>query len=109
MLDHIVSYRTNKVYATIEYEKHCDIKHFFQGTILEFAFPETLHNLISEYDEILSEMALSLLDEVEEKIQAYDLRLEKANERIFCVVIKDKREISFFIKYPTSHGFRDVY
>lgn len=54
-------------------------------------------------------MALSLLDEVEEEISKFDIRLMTMNEKVFCLVIEDKHNISFFTKYSTSSGFLDSY
>lgn len=109
MFDYVISHKTNEIYAKINYGKHSDIDYFHEGTILEFKFPDALYDLIVDYDEIVSSMALSILDEVEEKIQGYDLRLKNAKQRMFCIVIKNKKEISFFTKYPTSKGYRDLY
>lgn len=109
MFDYVISHKTNEIYAKIDYEKHSDIDYFHEGTILEFKLPDALCDLIVDYDEIVSSMALSILDEVEEKIQGYDLRLKNAKQRMFCIVIKNKKEISFFTKYPTSKGYRDLY
>lgn len=91
MLDYIFSHKNKEIYAAIYYEKDSDVKYYYKGMVLDFKLPDDLYNLIMDYDDILNGMALSLLDEVEEKIQEYDLRLKNANERIFCVVIKDKK------------------
>ena len=58
MLDYVISHKTNEIYATINYEKHSNIDYFHEGTILEFNFPGDLCDLIVDYDEIVSAMAL---------------------------------------------------
>lgn len=109
MIDYIFSNKLKKIVATIEFEKDSNIEYFYRGSIIQFNFPTELYDLIMESDDIIRQVAISFLDEVEEKIQEYDLRLKESNERIFCVVIKNKTYISFYIKYPTSRGFLDEY
>ncbi|NBF06712.1 hypothetical protein GV819_31045 [Pseudomonas sp. Fl5BN2] len=109
MQDYIFSYRTKEVYALIEYEKEEGAEHYYIGRVLEFGFPDNLCELIGEYNELVDAMALSLLDEVEEKIYWYDLMLKSSGNRIFNISLKDKEHISFFLKYPTSNGFLDRY
>ncbi|MBA8501828.1 hypothetical protein HVZ03_02270 [Escherichia fergusonii] len=109
MIDCIYSNKNDEIYATIEFEKREDIAYCYEGRIVEFNFSEHLYNLIIDYDEIIKAMALSLLDEVEEEISKFDMRLMTMNEKVFCLVIEDKHNISFFTKYPTSSGFLDSY
>lgn len=109
MKDYILSNKNNEVYATIEFKKREDIAYCYEGQIVEFNFPDDLYNLIIDYDEIIKAMAISLLEEVEEEISKYDLRLLKMNEKVFDLVIENKQKISFFTKYPTSSGFLDSY
>lgn len=109
MIDDIFSFKHQKIYATIDYEKDGEIAYFYRGKIINDHFTDALYDLIMDYSGILNDMALSLLDEVEEKIQGYDLRLMNAGESIFNVEIKDRKEITFFIRYPTSCGFLAEY
>jgi len=109
MIDTIFSRKNKQAYAVVDYSQDEEIEFYFRGRIIESSFPAELLALIEEYNGIVDDMALSLVDEVEEKIYAYDLGLKARDSRIFNISIKNKDEISFFTKYPTGNGFRDEY
>lgn len=109
MKDFIVSGKTGETYAVVELRKDKNIEFFYEGDILEYQFPAILADLIDEHDELISGFSIALLDEVEEKIYEYELRLKLSNTKIFSPCIKEKKLITFFTKYPTSRGFVDDY
>jgi hypothetical protein len=107
MRDWIVSGKTGEIYAEVDIRRDESMDYFYAGDILEYSFPSELSGLIDEYDELVSACVLSLLDEVEEKIYSYDLKLKVLDAKIFSLCIKEKATITFFTKYPTSKGFAD--
>ena len=109
MRDWIISGRTGEIYAEVDILKDERIDYFYSGKIIKYAMPNELMKLIDEYEELVSGCVISLLDEIEEEIYKYDLRLKLLNIKIFNVFIKDKNIIEFFTKYPTSKGFLDAY
>jgi hypothetical protein len=109
MRDWIISGRTGEIYAEIDFIKNEAIDYFHSGKIVSYLIPNELAELIDEYDELVSGCVLTLLDEVEEKIYQYDLRLKLLGIKIFGVSIKEKNMIEFFTKYPTGKGFLDDY
>lgn len=108
MIDYIFDKDHNE-YAKIEYRHSEDKEYYCTGEILEYAIPGELSNLINEYTELVNGMCLSLLDDVEEKIYSYGLKLRDANVSIFRPEITNERVIDFFTKYPTARGFVDKY
>jgi hypothetical protein len=109
MRDWIISGRTGEIYAEVDILKDEKIEYFYCGSIIKSSMPNELVKLIDEYEELVSGCVISLLDEVEEEIYKYDLRLKLLNAKIFNVSIKYKNIIEFFTKYPTSKGFVDAY
>jgi hypothetical protein len=105
MKDWIISGKTGETYAEVEIRRDEGIDYFYVGEIVKYDFPSDLASLIDEYDELVNACVLSLLDEVEEKIYSYDLKLKVLGKRIFSLSIKEKLKITFFTKYPTSKGF----
>jgi glutamine synthetase type III len=109
MIDHIVSRRGGEVYATVEFIPDEKIDFFFRGRLLRNDFPAELLALVAEYEGIVEDMVFSLVDEVEERIYAYDLGLREMGVGVFNLSIGTHGEISFFTKYPTGSGFKDRY
>lgn len=109
MKDWIVSGKTGEVYAEVDIRENEGIEYCYTGEIVGYNFTSELADLIDEYDELVSKCALSLLDEVEEKIYSYDLKLRILDKRIFSPSIKQKKTITFFTKYPTGNGFVDTH
>lgn len=107
MRDWIVSGKTGETYAEVDIRRDESIDYCCVGEIIEYNFPSDLASLIDEYDELVNACVLSLLDEVEEKIYSYDLRLKMQDAKIFSPYIKEKATITFFTKCPTSKGFAD--
>lgn len=107
MRDWIISDKTGETYAEVEIRRDERIDYFYTGEIVQYKFPSDLANLIDEYSELVSACVLSLLDEVEEKIYSYDLKLKLLGTNIFSPCIKEKATITFFTKYPTGNGFLD--
>ncbi|CUI08995.1 hypothetical protein BN2497_12767 [Janthinobacterium sp. CG23_2] len=50
-----------------------------------------------------------LLDDVEEKLYEYDMRLQGLNKKIFSPCFKMDKIITSYTKYPTGNGFMDDY
>ncbi len=109
MKDYIISFRENKKYALIEYNKVDRFDHYYEGVIIESYFPEEIIFLIEERNGIIDDMAISLLDEVEEKLYSYHIGLKDNGSMIFDIEIVDGNKISFFTKYPSSQGYLDSY
>ncbi|POP44313.1 hypothetical protein CHU32_02590 [Superficieibacter electus] len=108
MKDYIFSFKENKEYALIEYNKIDKIDYYYEGVIIDANFPEEILYLINECNEIIKNMAISLLDEVELNLYSHDIGLKENGSRIFDVEI-DGNNISFFTKYPSSDGYLDRY
>ena len=109
MKDYIVSFRDKQRCALIEYKKIEKFDHYYEGVIIESNFPKEVIFFINECNSIINDMAISLLDEIEEKLYSYDIGLEKNCSRIFDIEFIDKNKISFFTKYPSSQGYLDKY
>ncbi|GGO01228.1 hypothetical protein [Saccharibacillus kuerlensis] len=108
MKDYIVSYSRNERYAEIEYESSPEFDYYFRGKILGDTFPPRLRWLLQEHGELVREVVLTLLDDVEEEISKYDLRLEISGERIFDLELKGG-ELTFFTRYGVSGGYLEQY
>ncbi|WBF46018.1 hypothetical protein [Serratia rubidaea] len=109
MRDYIFSLRDNERYALIEYKRSDKFEHYYEGVIVENNFPKKITSLIDERNGVIEDMAISLLDDVEEELYSYDISLECNGSRIFDIEITDGNKISFFTKYPSSHGYLDKY
>lgn len=109
MKDYIISFRENERYALIEYNRVDKFDHYYEGVIIEYYFPEIITSLIEERNGIIDDMAISLLDEVEEKLYSYHIGLKENGSLIFDIEIIDRDKISFFTKYPSSQGYLDRY
>lgn len=109
MKDWIVSGKTGEMYAAVDIGGQDGMDFFYTGDIVQYNFPIELASLIDQYDELVRSCALTLLDEVEEKIYSYDLKLRILDKRIFSPSIKHKSTITFFTKYPTGKGFIDTH
>lgn len=104
MIDCIAS-KDGEVFAVIDYRPDEDIPYCFFGKILENRFPEALVALIDEYNALVDGCVLSLLDEVEDRIHAYGLRLVERGERLYVVRLDDAASMWFATRYPTADGF----
>jgi hypothetical protein len=109
MKDYIISFRDKQRYALIEYKKIEKFDHYYEGVIIESNFPKEVIFFINERNSIINDIAISLLDEIEEKLYSYDIGLEKNCSRIFDIAFIDKNKIFFFTKYPSSRGYLDKY
>lgn len=94
--DYIFSRTLNHRVAEIEHLKRSQqVEDYFYGKIVNNHMPPRLVWLIQEYDELVKNVVISLLDEVEEEIYTYDLQLESSGERVSGIsLIED--DISFF-------------
>lgn len=108
MKDYIISYSKRERYAEIDYDRSEQFEHYFCGFVLENALPERLSWLIRERQELIRQVVLTLLDDVEEEIHTYDLRLEKSGERVFDVSLLGD-ELTFFTRYAVGDEFLDTY
>ncbi|TGB62882.1 hypothetical protein [Escherichia sp. E4736] len=109
MKDYIISFRENEKYALIEYNRVDKFDYYYEGVIIESYFPEEIIFLIEERNGIIDDMAISLLDEIEEKLYSYNIGLKESGSMIFDIEIIDGDKISFFTKYPSSQGYLDRY
>jgi hypothetical protein len=108
MIDSIVG-KDGKIYAIVEFYPDSHVAHCFRGKVIEYMFPDDLAELIQEYTELVDGMVLSVLDEIEEKIYGYGLKLRGMNVLVFNLELKNKTDIIFFDKYPTGNGFVDEF
>ncbi|CAM3472170.1 MULTISPECIES: hypothetical protein [Saccharibacillus] len=108
MKDYIISYSKRERYAEIDYDRSEQFEHYFCGFVLQNALPERLSWLIRERQELIRQVVLTLLDDVEEEIHTYDLRLEKSGERVFDVSLSGD-ELTFFTRYAVGDEFLDTY
>ena len=69
----------------------------FEGVILSSKFPNELMELLREFEGLANEQALSLLDEVERKIAAYNLVLAERNAHISKLQLWGENGIHFWI------------
>ncbi|MCQ4085353.1 hypothetical protein [Saccharibacillus sp. JS10] len=106
IIDYIISYSQNKRLAQIEYRPSRQIDDYFYGKVLEQQFPPRLVWLIHEYDELVQHVVMTLLEEVEEEIHTYDLRLESSNRRIYNVMLME-HDISFFTQPAGIEEYAD--
>ncbi|CAM4009822.1 hypothetical protein [Saccharibacillus endophyticus] len=100
--DYIFSRTLDRRVAEVEYLKRSQqVDNYFYGKIVKSNMPPRLAWLIQEYDELVKNVVISLLDEVEEEIYTYDLQLESSGERVSGIsLIED--DISFF-SGPSVH------
>ncbi|MDP9604414.1 hypothetical protein EJP69_09140 [Variovorax gossypii] len=108
MIDRIVS-KHGEVFAVIDYRADEDVPYCFSARVLENRFPQELVALIDEYNSLVDDGVLSLLDDVEEQIYAYGLRLIDLDEKLFCIRLDDETSMWFFTRYPTAGGFVSDY
>lgn len=108
MRDYIVSYSRKQRYAEIDYDRSEQFEHYFCGKLLDNSLPERLRWLIREREELIRQVVLTLLDDVEEEIQTYDLRLEKSGERLFDLSLSGD-ELTFFNRYAVGDEFLGTY
>lgn len=104
MIDRILS-KHGEVIAVIDYKADEDIQYCFSAQILENRLPKELVALIDEYNGLVDDGVLSLLDEIEQRIYAYGLRLMDRDEKLFCIRLDDEASIWFCTRYPTAAGF----
>jgi len=109
MKDFIVNQRTGQTYAEIDLMRDDCLPYLYEATVLKDAFPSELVALINERDELVSLASISLLDEVEERLQEFQLGLRDLREKIFSPVFERSGSLKFFTRYPTAHGFCDDY
>lgn len=108
MIDRILS-KHGEVIAVIDYRADEDIPYCFFARVLENRFPQELVALIDEYNGLVDDCVLSLLDEVEQRIQAYGLRLAERDEKLFSIRLDNEAFMRFCTRYPTGHGFMPDY
>lgn len=109
MKDFIISGKNGKVYAEVDLHEHKTIKYSYTGLIVKNNFPDVITQLIIEHDELICGFSMILLDDVEERLYEFDLRLKILGKKIFSPSFKQGNLIEFFTKYPTSKGFIDDY
>ncbi len=105
MKDAIYSGADGITYAEVEHSVEGGPHHHI-GKILHACFPAPFIDLVNEYNDLVDNCIITLLDEVEEKIYSYDMRLRSTGGRIFNIRLNSDR-IEFFTKYPTANGFVD--
>ncbi|NGZ77664.1 hypothetical protein [Saccharibacillus alkalitolerans] len=108
MKDYIVSRSRNERYAEIEYEPAEELDYYFRGKMIQNRIPDRLAWLLNEHDELIRHFVMTLLDDVEEEISTYDLRLETSGERVFDLQVDGER-MTFFTRYNTSDGVLERY
>ncbi len=96
LCDYIFSRTLNQRVAEIKHLRRSQqVEDYFYGKIVQNHMPPRLTWLIQEYDELVKNVVISLLDEVEEEIYTYDLHLESSGDRVSGIsLIED--DISFF-------------
>lgn len=104
--DYIVSHTRNERVAEIEYRPSRQLDDYFYGKVLENRLPSRLSWLIQEYDELVQHVVMTLLDEVEEEIHTYDLRLEHSNQRIYNLMLMGD-DLSFFTQPASFDEYPD--
>jgi hypothetical protein len=110
MKDFIISNKNGEIYAEIDYTLTNPEKYRCDGVIVSNSIPDSVLELIYEYNEIVNQGAMSIIDDVEEKIYDHDICLSSSGNRLFNIcVYNNESRIFFYLKYPTSNGFRDKY
>ncbi|MCY0910639.1 hypothetical protein [Massilia antarctica] len=109
MKDFIISGKSGEVYAEVELHKDETIEYFYIAHIVKDSFPDVVVQLIVEHDELVRGFSMILLDDVEEKLYEYDMRLQGLNKKIFSPCFKMDKIITSYTKYPTGNGFMDDY
>lgn len=108
--DHILSKRNNKILGFVEVYKDSKIPFLYSGKIVQNNFPKELVLILDNYVNAVNDLTFSILDEIEEEINKYDLYLDNRNIKIFLPYIdEENQEIFFYTKYPSSSGFLDDY
>ncbi|CAI3950161.1 unnamed protein product [Commensalibacter communis] len=98
MIDYIYSLTKQRVYAKINYQKEGNIDYYYSTNLLEYCFPEKLMTSITEYNGIVEDMVISLLDIIEKKIYTkYDLVLYNNKTRIFNLSIPQDNKMFFLL------------
>lgn len=94
--DYIVSGSRNERYVRIEYAHSRELEDYCHGKVLEQRFPDRLAWLLNEYEQLVQHFVVTLMDDVEEEIQTYDLHLESTGQRIYTIMLLED-QISFFL------------
>ncbi|WP_172251370.1 hypothetical protein [Saccharibacillus deserti] len=106
--DYIISGSRAERYACIEYAPSHEIEYYCYGRMIENRMPARLEWLLHEHGELVRQVVLTLLDDVEEEIRTYDLRLESTGQKIFDLTIIGE-DLSFFTRYALSDGYLEQY
>jgi hypothetical protein len=89
-------------------QKDAKIEHFYGARLATTSFPQALVDLCKDYYECVDSFSLAILDEIEDEIRKYQLKLKHNNTKIFDLEIKGDH-VTFFTKCPTANGFLDDY
>lgn len=87
--------RNGKRLGHIDFEKSDD---WCVGKIEFLDFPEGLRNLCQEYEGLVNDLVFSLLDELEQKIDEFGLRLASCEEQIYEFQLMNGDDIAFKLK-----------
>ncbi len=68
---------------------------FYQGRITKIDFDQNLTNLFQLMEEYVNNQLLTYLDELDEKIIEFDLKIVPGNYQIYNVQINSNNEIAF--------------
>ncbi|TYQ16999.1 UNVERIFIED_CONTAM: hypothetical protein Cloal_3590 [Acetivibrio alkalicellulosi] len=102
--DYIFSGKTKEIYALVSVCRNPENQFEYSGEIIDNNFPPELLRLIKEYHHAIDEMLFSIVENIEDKIYYYELKLKERNTPTHCLYI-DNLKISFFTHYPTAKGY----
>ena len=74
----------------------------YSGFIKPISFPKKLRSLFSEYQNNANEMVLSVLDDIEDQINLYGLKIKNSNIEIDNLQITEDNKISFRSSSPLN-------
>ena len=86
----------NKVLGTLKNIKLED--GFYQGEITDRHFDENLNRLFALFEKYVSDQSLMLLDEIDEQIESYGLKISPGDLWIYDVQISGNNLIAFKLK-----------
>lgn len=84
---------TGIIRAEIEITSVSD--NLFSGTIIKHNFSDEQIKLFKEYENLVNNQVLSLLDEIENKIESFGFKLNEDMIAIFDLQIWNLKELSF--------------
>lgn len=107
--DNLLLINNNKkiIISNIEYEFYKNVVNegqnftHYTGKLLNINynnFPRELNELLKEKEDLINNLVFSLIDDIDLKINKFDIYLEKSEAKIYNLYMNSDNEIDFLIK-----------